>query len=87
MDLKKIITLIIILPLLSGCHHFIMRSGDITFKKEVTEIPFEYRLGLPIINVTINGESYDFLFDTGASNIISQELSKKINAKTKGFQG
>jgi len=64
-----------------------MRSGDITFKKEVTEIPFEYRLGLPIINVTINGESYDFLFDTGASNIISQELAKKINAKTKGFQG
>lgn len=87
MKLKKIITLLLILPVLSSCHHFIMRSGDISLKKEVTEIPFEYRLGLPIIKVTINGKSYDFLFDTGASNTISQELTEKINAKTKGFQG
>jgi len=87
MNLKKIITLLLIPPVLSGCHHLIMRSGDIAFKKEVTKIPFEYRQGLPIIKVKINEESYDFLFDTGASNTISQELTKKINAKTKGFQG
>jgi len=87
MNLKKIITILLILPLFSGCHHFIMRSGNIACKKEKTEIPFEYRLGLPIIKVTINGKSYDFLFDTGASNVISKELAKKISAKTKAFLG
>ncbi|OFX83426.1 MAG: hypothetical protein A2W99_12550 [Bacteroidetes bacterium GWF2_33_16] len=42
----------------------------------ISKIPFEYRLGLPIIKVSINGKSYDFLFDTGAINVISEELSK-----------
>ena len=85
MTYKKIIIALLILPLLS-CSHLILKSGKIEMKETHIKIPFEYSLGLPIIQVSINGKSYDFLFDTGAINIISEEMASELNVKTISFQ-
>ena len=86
MKLRKIATALILLPFFASCNHFLLKSGEIELQESLTKIPFEYKLGLPIIQVNINGKSYDFLFDTGAINIISEELANEINIKTVSFQ-
>lgn len=49
-------------------------------QKEFTrEINFESKAGLPIISVNINGIEANFLFDTGALNVISIELAAQLN--------
>ena len=86
MKLQKIITALILLPLFASCNNFLLKNGEIELRESLTEIPFEYRLGLPIIQVNINGKSYDFLFDTGAINIISEELASELDLKTISVQ-
>ena len=56
----------------------LMKSGEVEQKVFNVKIPFEYRLGLIILKVTISGEAYDFLLDTGAPNVISKELAQKL---------
>ena len=56
----------------------LMKSGEIEQEEFNVKIPFEYRLGLIILKVTISGEAYDFLLDTGAPNVISKELAQKL---------
>lgn len=54
------------------------------------EIPFEYRLGLIIIKVEINRETYDFVLDSGGINILSKELAGTIGSQslfTKNIRG
>lgn len=57
------------------------------------KIPFEYRLGLMIIKVDINKETYDFVLDSGGVNLLSKELAEKLGSKglitqnTGGHQG
>lgn len=57
----------------------LMKKGTVSQKEFKVEVPFEYRLGLIILKVSIEGEEYDFLLDTGAPNVISKELAKKLN--------
>ncbi len=47
-------------------------------KRYYQEIPFEYVRGKIIIPVTLHGEVYQFILDTGAPNIISDRLIKKM---------
>lgn len=84
--MKKIITLALSILLFSSCNHFIMKSGSVEIQESKSEIPVEFRLGLPIIQVNINGKSYDFLFDTGAINVISEKLYKELDLKTRSRQ-
>ncbi len=46
-------------------------------KSYYQEIPFEYVRGKIIIPVTVQGEVYRFILDTGAPNILSKSLAKK----------
>jgi len=55
-----------------------MKNGEVEQEEFSVQIPFEYRLGLIILKVNISGEEYDFLLDTGAPNVISNELAKKL---------
>ena len=70
-----------------------MQDGEVAQSGYKVEIPFEMKLGLIILKVRIQGEDYDFLFDTGAPNVVTNELASKINLKpvgqnqTKGSQG
>lgn len=55
-----------------------MKSGHINKEEFKVEIPFEYRMGLIVLKVNISGSDYDFVLDTGAPNIISVGLAKKL---------
>jgi len=42
------------------------------------EVSFNFTYGVPVIEVNINGENYNFLFDTGMPATISENLNKKL---------
>jgi len=42
------------------------------------EISFDFTYNIPVIKVSINGENYNFLFDTGMPTTISKNLNKKL---------
>ncbi len=82
----KITALIFLLLLvLSSCKSVkmikLMSKGEIEQQQFISEIPFDDKMGLIILKVTISGEEYDFLYDTGAPNVISKELAAKLNIK------
>lgn len=54
-----------------------MKHGSVRQSVYKKEIPFELRMGLIILKVTIHGKEYNFLFDTGAPNLISKELAQE----------
>jgi hypothetical protein len=58
-----------------------MQEGSVEQEQFNETIPFEYRGGLCFIEVEVNGEKAMFLFDTGAPNVISEALAKKLNLK------
>lgn len=47
-------------------------------KNYYQEIPFDYVRGKIIVPVTLEGEVYRFILDTGAPNILSTHLAKKL---------
>ncbi|WP_298238206.1 retropepsin-like aspartic protease [uncultured Algibacter sp.] len=57
----------------------IFKTGNATSKRYYSEIKYKNLNGKIIIPVVIKGESYQFLFDTGAPNLISENLWKKLN--------
>ena len=61
-----------------------MQSGRVIQKKYFATISFQYRAGLPVIQVQINNETGWFVFDTGAPNVISEEFKKKLKLKSIG---
>lgn len=77
-------TLIISLLLLTSCQQQIIglfNKGEYSRKEEVVEVPFIVENGLMIIPVEIEGETYRFLLDTGAPNVLSKELCEKLKLK------
>ena len=60
----------------------LLKKGEVEQEKFKVVIPFEYRFGLVIIKVNIKGNEYDFLFDTGAPNLLSKELAQILNPKS-----
>ena len=46
-----------------------------------TNLTYRTYLGLQIVQVNLGGESYDFLFDTGAPMVLSPGLRKSPNMK------
>jgi hypothetical protein len=58
------------------------KTGKTATKNYYTEITYQDVNGKIIIPVIINNETYRFLFDTGAPNLISKALWKKIDSKS-----
>ena len=50
------------------------------------EIPFKQINGFIILTVSIEGQQYDFLVDTGAPTVIDSDLAKKLKIKKLGNQ-
>jgi|GEM_PF-820217 len=76
--------------LLSGCGIIksyqsfrLAKAGKITEDGFLEEIPLEERLGYAIIPVTIAGQTYDFMVDTGAPNVLSHELFEALDLKAR----
>ncbi len=59
-----------------------MTAGESQKEPFHVTIPFEYKAGLPFVQVTVNGVKGNFLFDTGAPNVISEELAEKLGVKS-----
>jgi len=86
----KLLFALIVLTLLTSCAsskiNKTLKQGSIVQEDFKTTIPFEYRKGLIILKVTIENEKYDFILDTGASNVLSKELAEKLNVKSLGSE-
>jgi hypothetical protein len=86
----KLLFALIVLTLLTNCAsskiNKTLKQGSIVQEDFKTTIPFEYRKGLIILKVTIENEKYDFILDTGASNVLSKELAEKLNVKSLGSE-
>lgn len=63
-----------------------LKKGEVEQPAFKAEVPFEMRMGLVVIKVNINGKDYDFMVDTGAPNVISEELAAELNLKPKVYQ-
>jgi len=81
--MKTIIKLIMGAILFSGCGgskiETLLKKGSIAQQSFKTTIPFEYRNGLMILKIELQGKTYDFMLDTGASNVISKEIMETHN--------
>lgn len=72
--------------LLSGliafsCAKPVLLPGTIRQQGFTETLPFNFDQGLPIIKVSINGSQYNFLLDTGAPTVISNELAAQLKPK------
>ncbi len=79
----------ILIFIVSSCGFYknalIWEKGNVNQSEFYSEIPFEYRAGIPVIEIEINGVKAKFLFDTGAPNVISEDLATTLNLNTKSF--
>lgn len=60
----------------------LMRRGETINNDFEVTVKFDEYLGLVIVPVEINGKTYRFLFDTGATTGISSDLNEKLNNNT-----
>ncbi|WP_164463854.1 retropepsin-like aspartic protease [Chryseobacterium sp. G0186] len=58
-------------------------SGDVHLKTAVEKLNLQYAADLPFVKVNINGKTYNFLFDTGASTIISTAIYNELGLEKK----
>jgi hypothetical protein len=56
--------------------------GDVSDIYFLREIPVDRVSKVMIVEVDIEGESYRFLFDTGAPNVIDEDLAERLGLKT-----
>jgi predicted aspartyl protease len=78
--------LIVSVLFLTSCQQQIIglfKKGEYEKQEDIVEVPFIIENGLIIIPVDIEGETYRFLLDTGAPNVVSKELAEKLNFKKK----
>ena len=79
---KKFFTLILII-LLSSCAgsktNKILNQGNVAQENFKTTIPFKYVMGWIVLEVEIEHKNYNFLLDTGSSNILTSELAEELN--------
>lgn len=63
-----------------------LKEGKSLQEDFVATFPFEIKNGFIIVKAKIKNNEYDFILDTGASNIISKELSENLKAKIIGSE-
>ena len=77
---------VVVIFSVAGCTNFkkIYKDGFVDSDNFYAEVDYESNLDLILLPVEIEGETYRFLFDTGAPNVISIELSEKLGTKSLG---
>lgn len=75
--------LLLLIPAIVGCKAIktvkLFKQGEVAQAEFKTQVPFEFRLGLIILKVELNGKTHDFVLDTGAPNVISKQLAAELN--------
>jgi len=88
MKLKNIFLGSVLILTLSNCTSGIkkiLKVGSIQQKNFISTIPFDYtKTGHIVLKVSMKGKEYDFILDTGATNIISEELANELGVKVIG---
>lgn len=79
--LYVILFVLIFLPSGANSQRVKLNKGKSASKKYLSSVKYKELRGKIIIPVEIQGSTYSFLFDTGAPNLITEELSNKISAK------
>ena len=60
----------------------LLKKGSVENTEFLEEIPFSYVNNLIFIDVVINGNSYNFIFDTGAEvSVIGEHIKNEVNYK------
>jgi hypothetical protein len=57
----------------------ILASADLNSSSFYAVVPFEYISSLPVFEVSIQGENYRFIFDTGGYTVFSDELTSRLS--------
>ena len=82
MKFKAIILLLLFLNISCGSNQKFFNSGEAIIRNDLEIIDLKIVNNLPMCQVTINGNEYWFLVDTGAAMVISKEILKDLNLKT-----
>ncbi|WP_396169009.1 retropepsin-like aspartic protease [Flavobacterium sp.] len=82
MNIKKITFLIVFLSQYCIAQNVDFDKGTVLQKKYYEVIQYESVLDKIIIPVTINGKNFRFLLDTGAPNLISNEVLQELNSES-----
>ena len=86
--MKKIFVLILLIFISFSCGIFQSKinfnQGRANQSNYLDSIPFDYVRGKIIIPVTIQGDTFNFLFDSGAPTIISEEVQDKFSFRILG---
>ena len=82
MKFKVLILLLIFLNISCGSNQKFFNSGEAIIRNDLEIIDLKIVNNLPMCQVTINGNEYWFLVDTGAAMVISKEILKDLNLKT-----
>ena len=90
-EMKKITVAILVLATLSSCAISIKANKYFKQGKTVQQnfketIPFRIKDGHIILTVNIKDKDYDFMLDTGASNLVSKELAEELGLKVLGSE-
>lgn len=72
--------------LLTGCHFIkvpkLAKQGNVAKSDYLHEVPFDYSKGLILVDVLINGKTYNFVFDTGAElSVIGAHIKDAVDHK------
>ncbi len=86
MNIKALILFLGLALILGACRSSasLFSMGKVQYSpnsKEVCELPIRIDRNLFFVDVEIEGETYNFLFDSGAPMVISQELAEKYQCK------
>ena len=88
MKIKHFFLGLLIFSFLTSCTSGIkkiLKAGYIEQHNFKKVIPFTYtKTGHILLKVTVKGKVYDFILDTGATTIISEEVAEELNVKTIG---
>jgi hypothetical protein len=58
-------------------------SADLKSTSFYQVVPFEYISNLPVFEVSIEGQNYRFIFDTGGYTVFSEELTSRLSGVKK----
>ena len=85
MKITRLIIYLLIFALTSSCA--IIKAGKYFKEGKIVEenfkvtLPFEMKNGFIVVNVVIENKDYHFILDTGAPNVVSNELAESLNLK------
>lgn len=85
-ETKTFLLIALAIGLLAACTNIkkLYREGEVSQNHFYSRIPFDSKLHLMIIPVEINGQTYQFLFDTGAPSVISNEVFQNLGKRSLG---